>query len=54
MAAPIITELAEKHGKPEDVIAQVLELMVEEGAVGLDTSGRLATLNVAVGNSGER
>lgn len=43
VAAPIISELAAKHGKSKEVIAQVVERMVEEGAIGLGGNEQLAS-----------
>ncbi|CAK0762691.1 hypothetical protein WCLP8_3500014 [uncultured Gammaproteobacteria bacterium] len=40
LAAPIISEVAEKRGKSEDVVATVLEMMVDEGCLGLDANGQ--------------
>ncbi len=44
IAAPIISEVAEKRGKSEEVVAAVLEMMVDEGCLGLDANGQLASL----------
>ena len=43
MAAPIISELVVKHGLPETIVATVIELMVEQGGIGLDGRGQLAS-----------
>ena len=42
LASPIISELAEKNDLSEDVVAAVMEDMVEEGNLGLGSDGLLA------------
>ena len=43
LAAPIVSELAKKNDVPEDVVTAVMEGMVEEGVLGLDVYGQLAS-----------
>ena len=45
IAALIISEVAENNGKSEEVVAAVMEMMVEEGCLGLGDDGRLASRN---------
>ncbi|MBF0461430.1 MAG: hypothetical protein HQL87_08540 [Magnetococcales bacterium] len=52
LASPIISELAEKNDLSEDVVAAVMEEMVEEGSLGLDTDGRLAVRKPTDGPGG--
>ena len=43
LAAPIVSELAKRNDVPEDVVTAVMEGMVEEGVLGLDVYGQLAS-----------
>ena len=45
LAAPIISGVVQKNDVSEDVVAAVMETMVEEGCLGLDTNGQLATMD---------
>ena len=52
LASPIISELAEKNDLSEDVVAAVMEEMVEEGRLGLGSDGRLAVRKASDGPGG--
>ena len=54
LASPIISELAEKNDLSEDVVAAVMEDMVEEGRLGLDTDGRLAVRKLTGETAGKQ
>lgn len=43
LAAPIAARVAQRNGVPVDVAAVVVETLAEEGAVGLDECGQLAS-----------
>ena len=45
VAAPIASEVARKRGVSEDLVEAVMEQMAEDGCLGLDANGQLATMD---------
>ncbi|MEO5350633.1 MAG: hypothetical protein H7836_13450 [Magnetococcus sp. YQC-3] len=50
LAAPVVSGLAKKNDLSEEVVAAVMEEMVEEGLLGLDEHGLLAVRKAVPGN----
>ena len=44
IAAPIASEVARKRDVSEELVEAVMERMAEEGHLGLDVDGKLATM----------
>ena len=43
IAAPIVAEVAKKNNVSEDIVEMVVEMMADDGSIGLSENGQLAS-----------